>query len=183
MASATALRSIMAGHVPAIRIAAVSIGLAGSVVGPPAIAQTESASRDQLRSLHRSLVVSEEGLGVALRDKDASRAKLASDPLFNLLSSAKERKLPANPCLEALESLGGVAAAVTFAVHPVTTGDLGSMNAEGIRFSAQMRPAPEVLNRWYTDYSAAYRDKMAACEREAGVGSSPRSLPTQFTQK
>ncbi len=183
MASAVALRKKMAGHVPAIRTAAVTIGLAGSVLSLPAVAQTDPASSDQLRYLHRGLVIAEDNLGVALRDKDFARAKSANDTLFNLLSSAKKRELPANSCSEALESLGGVAVAVTFAVHPVTTGDLGSMNAEGLRFSAQMRPAPEVLEKWYVDYSAAYRDKMAACELEAGAGPSPRSLPTQYTQK
>jgi len=183
MASAMALRKKMAGHVPAIRTAAVAIGLAGLIVSPPASAQTDPASRDQLRDIHRTLVAAEENLGVALRDKDFARAKSANETLFKLLSSAKERKLPANSCLEALQSLGGVAVTVGFAVHPATTGDLGSMNKEELRFSAQMQPAPDVLEKWFTDYSATYRNKMTACEVEADAGPSPRSLPTQFTQK
>jgi hypothetical protein len=173
----------MAGHVPAIRTAAVVIGLAGFVASSPAASQTDSASPDQLRTLHSSLVTAEENLAVALRDRDFARANSANETLFKLLSSARQRRFPASSCLEALEGLGGVAVAVAFAVHPVTTGDPGSMNKEELRFSAQMRPAPEVLEKWYTDYSATYRTKMPACEQEAAAGPSPRSLPTQFTQK
>ena len=183
MASAAVLRKKMAGHVPAIRMTSVAIGLAGLVVSLPAAAQTDLASRDQLRDIHHNLVVAEEALGVALRDKDVARAKSASGALFKLLSSARERKLPANSCSEALESLEGVAVAVVFALQPTTNGDFGSMNKEELRFSAQMRPASEVVEKWFADYSATYRNKMAACELEADAGSSPRSLPTQFTQK
>ena len=183
MASAVALREQMAGQVPAIRTAAVAIGLAGLVVSSPASAQTDPASRDQLLYLHRNLVIAEGDLGVALRDKDVARAKSANATLFKLVSSTDARKLPSNPCSEALQSLEGVAVAVVYALQPVTTGDPGSMNADEIRFSAQMRPAPTVVEKWYADYSTAYRNKMAACDLEADAGPSPRSLPTQDTQK
>jgi hypothetical protein len=182
MASAGALRKKMAGHFPAIRIAALA--MIGLVFSLPARAQIDPATRGQLQYLHRSLVIAEENLGVALRDKDIPRAKLANDLLFNLSSSAKERKLSGNPCLDALESLQGVAAAVLFAVHPSTAkGDLASMNQEQLRFSDQMRPAPEVLNKWYSENSAAYRARMAACEQETNAGATARFLPDKFTQK
>ena len=182
MASAAVLRKKMAGYVPAIRMTPVAIGLLG-LVSLPATAQTGTAPRDQLRDLHRNLVIAEEDLGLALRDKDVARAKSVNSSLFKLLSSAMERKLPASSCSEALESLGGVAVAVVFALQPATAGDLGSMNKEELRFSAQMRPGSEVVEKWFTDGSATYRNKMAACELEADAGSSPRSLPTQFMQK
>ena len=62
--------------------------MAGLVASLPAAAQTDPASRDQLRDIHRNLVIAEGDLGIALRDKDVARAKSASGALFKLLSSA-----------------------------------------------------------------------------------------------
>ena len=182
MASAVAVQSQMAGLVPAIRTFAFGL-VALNAVSLPAAAQTDTASHDRLRDIHRTLVRVEEDLGAALRDKNLDRAKLANERLLRLLPSGKEQTLPPSSCSEAIESLVGLSVAVTFAVAPVTTGPLGSMNADGLRFSAQMRPAPEIVERWYSDYSTTYLSKMAACEQEAGVGASPRVLPTQLMQK
>ena len=184
MASATALQERMAGHVPAIRMAALTmIGSAGLTFSPPAAAQMDPATRGQLQAVHRSLVTAEENLGVAIRDKDFPRAKSANEILSSLSSSTNKQNLPADPCLQALESLRGVAVAVAFSVHPVTTGDLDSMKREELRYSEKMRPQADVLNRWYAEYSGTYKDTVLACEREIDAGPTARFLPSQLTQK
>jgi hypothetical protein len=184
VASAAAVRKTMAGQVPAICIAKlVAASLLAFSASVPAIAQIDPATRGQLQYLHRSLVIAEENLGLAMRDNDIPRAKLANDLLFNLSAARMEKNLPANSCSKALEGLAGVAVAVGFAVQPATKGDPGSMNQEELRFSEMMRPGAEVLKDWYVQYSTAYRDNMSTCEQEIGAVSTARFLPTKLTQK
>jgi hypothetical protein len=182
-----ALLQTMAGHVPAIRIstpifAFVYVGCLATV-SSSAIAQMDQLTRGRMQYLHRSLVIAEENLSLAMRDRDVSRARLVNDLLFNLASDTHERKLSGNPCLDALESLSGVAVSVGFVVHPITTGSVSQMTREELRFSDQMRPADDTLDKWFGDYSAAYRSKISDCEQEIGATSTSRSLPDRLLRK
>lgn len=175
----------MAGHVPAIRMSAcVMTGALALVAVPsPAVAQMDQATKGRMQYLHRSLVLAEQNLGAAARDKDGLRARLVNDLLFNLSSYAQERKLQRNACLEALEGLAGATIAITFAVHPVVKGDVGQMSREELRYSEQMRPDEETISKWFSENSAAYRSKIADCERDIGVAKSTRTLPESLPQK
>jgi hypothetical protein len=180
-----ALFQAMAGHVPAIRVSASVLASALALVAGllPAAAQMDQATRGRMQYLHRSLVLAEQNLGLAARDKDILRAKLVNDLLFNLSSYAVERKLAGNSCLEALGGLAGATVAVTFAIHPVIKGDPGAMTREELRFSEQMRPDDETMKTLFGENSATYRTKISDCERDIGAGKSARSLPDTLPQK
>jgi len=177
----------MAGLVPAIRVgaaAAACICVAGlAVVLPPAVAQADPATLGKMQNLHRSLLVTEENLGIAMRAKDLPRARLAHDLLFNLSSNAHERGLANNACVEALDGLTGATVAVIFAIHPAVTGDLASMTGEQLRFAETMRPTEATVRKWFDEYSATYRKKMTDCEQEIGKAPTARSLPDKLPRK
>jgi hypothetical protein len=187
MASAMALLRAMAGHSPAIRVRVLlAIGLCAACLvckSSPVTAQMDPRTRGMMQNIHRSLLIAEENLVIAMRDKDIPRVNLVNVLLSNLSSDANERKLATNPCLQALEQLGGAAVAVGFDIHPTVTGGLGSMTRQELRFSEQMRPADSTVQKWFEEYSATYRAKMTDCEQEIGAATTSRSLPNQLPQK
>ena len=182
-----ALLRAMAGHVPAIRVGVVAtMGLcAGGLVftSSPVEAQLDQRTRGKMQYLHRSLLIAEENLSIALRDRDFPRVRLVNDLLFNLTSDAHERKLANNSCLEALEGLGGAAVAAVFDIHPIVAGDPFSMTREELRFSETMRPTDTTVQEWFSEYSATYRKKISDCEKEIGTTTTPRSLPDKLPQR
>src|SRR5262245_10562347 len=125
VASAMRLLKAMAGPVPAIRVGASAMTCVAGI--SIADAQMDERAHGGMRDLHRSLVIAEENLSFAMRDRDISRATLVNELLFNLDSATRERKLANNSCLEALQALAGVAVAVRFDLQPASRGaDLGS---------------------------------------------------------
>jgi hypothetical protein len=147
------------------------------VLEPSAVAQTGSG----MQQLHGKLLLAEKDLGVAIRKRDFSRAKSVNESLSNQYSEARKLKLAAHPCLDALETLTGAAVTAELDLHPVVTGDLGSMNAEELR--GALKPSPGALQDMFGKSSSAYRKHMADCEREIGSTQTSRSLPDRLHRK
>ena len=185
MASAVALMQAMAGHAPAIRISApimICLSLGGSAFSASSTAaEIDQTPLGEMKDLHHSLVVAEKDIGLAMRRKDFRRAKPALDLLASLYEDAYKRQAAANPCLDAMKSLTGVAVAVAYWVHPRVTGDHFSMNLHELQ--SALGPPDSTQKKWFDEYSATYRTQMPACEHEIGVPTTSRSLPNRLPRK
>jgi len=146
--------------------------LCAGVAVTPVWAEMDPKTRGGMQYLHKSMLIAEQNLKLATEQKDFSRAVLANDLLFTH-QRFNEDAAASNPCLEALNGLGGAANAIAFAVHPVT-------KDPSDRFSKTMRPSEEMLIKIYDEGQALYRSKMAACEEEINYKPTPRLLPEKM---
>lgn len=138
----------------------------------PALAEMDSGTRSSMQYLHKSLLLAEQNIKLAVEKKDFPRAALANELLFTYQRFSRATDAP-SPCVEALNGLAGVAVAIGFAAHPVTQDPTD-------RFSKAMRPSEEIVAKTYIEGQALYRSKMTACEEEINYKPTPRLLPEKI---
>ena len=173
MASATALLLRVAGRVPAIRVY-VAATFIGAVFAPCAVvAEMPHDVRMKMERLYRDLILAEENLNAALRDKDVARGKLINSLLFQW--AVNTDKQSQNSCSDALANLGGATISAVLFMYPPITGDLGSLTREELAVRLHKGPDDE-MKRQFAEHSSGFKKSMAACEREIGAQPSSRTL-------
>jgi hypothetical protein len=166
----------MAGHVPAIRIYSMPIvALVVCVATPLSVtAQVDTDMRRKMEQLYRDLIIAEENLNIAVRDRDVARGKVTNSLLFQLGSNIN-KQTPTNSCNEALNSLANVAVIALFYIYPPVTGNPFSMTQEDLGVYLHKMP-DNVMQSQFAEHSSHFKKKMTDCEREFGLKPTSRSL-------
>ena len=142
--------------------------------GPTSLhAEMDERTRGAMQQLHKSLMLSEQNLAIAIEKRDYARAAIVNNLLWNINLHIQDDFKGSNSCMDALQGLSAASVAGDFFVHPV-------VDEIGDRFSKELRPPDDLMFQWFSDGPLKYIINISLCENDINTRNSKRLLPEKL---